>query len=193
MKNTKKSHIKNNKTRKSGGDKKVNDCMNSKCKLWLEEAKVNIEKFKKNITKNCKKTFAKEKKLCNNKNKSKKTKEECENIQTTIKIQKKMLENLEKNKEKYKKLELDVCKKFYCNEGCKDTILEDGDPNILPKLITKKFKKNTELIKLFEKERKELFGEKKTVLKNGFYEKIKPSQIEKIKKEGAISGCVTNL
>jgi len=42
---------------------------------------------------------------------------------------------------------------------------------------------------LTEKTRSEMFKGKNTVLKNGFYEKLK--NVRKHKQDGAISGCVT--
>ena len=104
-----------------------------------------------------------------------------------------VIESLNKDSEKIKKTELDICKNIYCNEGCKDLIFEDGDPNILPKGLTNKFKKNKELLEILQKERKEMFKNKKTVLNNGFYEGLKPSDIKKLEKEGAISGCAKDI
>ena len=92
---------------------------------------------------------------------------------------------------KNEKIELNACKTLLCNEGCKETVLEDGDPNTLPKSLIKKFKKNKELLAILQKRRKDIFKNKKTVLKDGFYEGLKPSDVKKLEKEGAISGCTT--
>jgi len=187
---TKKRCVKKNKTRKIkknkiGGNKRLDGCINSKCKLWMEQAEKTVKDFKKMFEKNHINSLKKEKKICGNE----KTKEECEKIKDTILFQKTLLENIEKDKEKNQKMELDICKKIYCNEGCKNTILEDGDGNILPKSLTKLFKENDVLLEYMKNSRKELFKDKKSVLKNGFFEGLKPSQIKKLEKEGAISGC----
>jgi len=42
----------------------------------------------------------------------------------------------------------------------------------------------------WKKQRKEIFGEKTSVLKDGFYEGLKKEDIVKLQKEGAISSCV---
>jgi hypothetical protein len=188
---TKKNTTKKNRTKKRwGGDKKkVESCMNTKCQLWLDQAKKNIEKMKKKIEKNYNEKKKEEKKICGNEKK----KEECEKIKNDLLFSKTFLENLNKDSEKTKKIELDTCKTFFCNEGCKDTILEDGEPNILPKGITKKFKKMEDVLAILQKKRKDIFKNKKTVLKDGFYERLKPSDVKKIKKEGAISGCTTSI
>jgi hypothetical protein len=39
-------------------------------------------------------------------------------------------------------------------------------------------------------QRKKTFGKKKSVLKNGFYHGLSAKTIKRLKKEGAISGCV---
>jgi hypothetical protein len=80
------------------------------------------------------------------------------------------------------------CKSKYCNVGCKDTIFEDGKE--LPKKMMTEFKDNPALIDLLLKAKKELFGTQTTILKDNFYNKLKPSTITVLKKEGAISGCV---
>jgi len=58
---TKKNNSKTNKTMKNSN---VESCMNTKCQLWLEQAKVNLEKMKKNIKKSLEKKEKKEKKVC---------------------------------------------------------------------------------------------------------------------------------
>jgi len=77
--------------------------------------------------------------------------------------------------------------KIYCNIGCKNTILESGDK--LPERYYKDYKNNKEMIKVFEEQRKKLFGEKTDVLKDNFYEKSPKKYVNEIKKEGAISLC----
>jgi hypothetical protein len=185
---TQKRSLHKNKTRKMRGGDKVDVCMESKCQLWLEQAKTFTEKFKKGLDEKYKKSLKNQKKIC-----GKEKTEECEKIKDGILFQKYLLETLEKNKDKNEKMELDMCKKLYCNEGCKNTILEDGEPNKLPKGVTKLFKKNKLLLEVMKTSRKELFKDKKTVLKDNFYEDLKLAQIKKLQKEGAISGCVKAL
>jgi hypothetical protein len=76
---------------------------------------------------------------------------------------------------------------LFCNPGCKGTFLEPG--NKLTPEYYKKFKDNKELIKIFENDRKELFGDRTNVLIDDFYEKASTKFVEKLKKEGAISLC----
>ena len=41
-----------------------------------------------------------------------------------------------------------------------------------------------------EETRKNMFCNKTSALKDGFYEGLKPKTLKKLKKEGAISGCI---
>jgi hypothetical protein len=89
------------------------------------------------------------------------------------------------------------CEKTYMNPGCKDTMFEDGPANKLPKssdsLIKKIMKKDKKFAKIFlnelKKERKELFGKRKTILKDNFYYKLSNKTVRNLKKKGATSGC----
>ena len=181
---TKKKNSKTNKTMKKNNDN-VKSCMNTKCQLWLEQVKVMLDKMKKNIKKKVEKKEKMEKKICVDDNK----KEQCENLKSSILFSKGLIEDLHLDSEKNKKVELDICKELNCNEGCKDTVLEDGEPDILPKSISNKFKKMKDVLEIVKKRRKDIFKNKKTVLKDGFYEGLKPSLVNKMKKEGAISYC----
>jgi hypothetical protein len=82
------------------------------------------------------------------------------------------------------------CKKGYCNEDCKDTLFQDGS---LPPSIVKSFegtKAHKALFKtIIETQRKEMFGKKKSVLKDSFYEGLTDKDVKRLKKEGATSGC----
>jgi hypothetical protein len=82
------------------------------------------------------------------------------------------------------------CQSGYCNEGCKDTVFQDGS---LPAAVVRSFKGNKEQKKLFktmiEATRKGIFGKKKSVLKDNFYEGLPEKDVKRIKKEGATSGC----
>jgi len=91
------------------------------------------------------------------------------------------------------KLEKDLheqCNKGYCNEECKDTLFQDGS---LPPALLKSFKgtkKNEALFKtIIQTQRKMIFGKKKSVLKDSFYQGLPEKDVKKLKKEGAISGC----
>jgi septal ring factor EnvC (AmiA/AmiB activator) len=186
----------------NGGDKK-SGCMDTKCKLMLEETEKNMKKLKIDLEKKLQPLKKKETTVCNKSsasnrsvsNKSKETPTECEKIKEDIKWVQGFLDKLEESKksgESDKKL-LDNCEKYFCNEGCKNTIFEDGAPDKLSKGFSKLFKNNKEVIKMMEKSRKELFGNKTSVLKDGFFEGLKPKSLKKLKKEGAISGCVRTI
>jgi len=157
----------------------MNKCINSKCKLWLEEAKVNIgnvrDKYEKKITK-----LKKDKLKCTTKN--------CDKIDHQIKSLQSFLKHLKINK----KAELKMCAKIYCNEGCKDTMWQDGPADKIPDSLKKAFKKDDMMLGLFKDRRKAMFGKRTSVLKNHFYEKISAKTLKKIKSEGAISGCGLN-
>ena len=154
-------------------------CLDSKCKLWLEEAKINIEKMKERFNKKLEK-LQKDKLNCRSKN--------CEKIDQQIKMMKTVLKHLKVDK----KIELKMCAKIYCNEGCKDTMWEDGPPDKIPDSLKKAFKKDDMMLGLFKDRRKAMFGKRTSVLKNHFYEKISAKTLKKIKSEGAISGCGLN-
>ena len=94
---------------------------------------------------------------------------------------------------KYKKKIFNIfyksCKLHYCNPGCKNTILEDGTD--LPTSLKNKLKNNKPRLDMLMKTRKNIFKNKTSVLKDNFYIKLK--NINKLKQEGAISGCsITN-
>jgi hypothetical protein len=80
-----------------------------------------------------------------------------------------------------------INKIIYCNVGCKGTILEPGEK--ISSTLAEKYKDSKELLKLFENQRKNIFGEKTDVLKDNFYKKAPKKLVEEIKKDGAISLC----
>ena len=103
---------------------------------------------------------------------------------------------------KTKEWEKQNCKNSYCNPKCKDTIFQEG--TTIPKEVFKNAKshlshtiKDPKLsakaykhtVKIFKNMRKNIFGEKTNILKNDFYEKLPTKTVNKLKKEGAISGC----
>ena len=104
----------------------------------------------------------------------------------------------------------EMCKSQFCNPECKNTILEKGTE--LSSEFIKEFEKNQEknlkiwpkkklspeqrkkriaaTLKNLIKQRKEIFGKNTDVLEDGFYKKLPKEIVAKIKKEGAISGCL---
>jgi hypothetical protein len=152
-----------------------------------------VKKFKKVIEKTYNKKLEEKKKVCG----SEKS-EDCKKIKQDIEFRKNILDRFD-NKEEVKKgkeLELSICRKLYCNEGCKENIFEDGNPDVLPASVIKKFKKfknNKAIIDSFQQQRKKIFGKKTSVLQDDFYEGLKPSVIRKLQEEGAISGCVRKV
>ena len=92
---------------------------------------------------------------------------------------------------------LNKLKKLYqldnCNINCKNTLLEPGSPNQLPKSMRKKYYNNKALIKSFTKKRKHIFKNKRNVLIDNFYENIPEVKKQNLIKEGAISECIPLL
>ena len=91
-----------------------------------------------------------------------------------------------KSKE-FKKGCMEICKNSFCNPKCKGTIFQD---NKFPPEIIDKYKNNKngdEIVKGLIQLRKIIFKNKKSVLKDDFYEKLQ--DINRMKKKGAISGC----
>ena len=93
------------------------------------------------------------------------------------------------------KLIANECKKQYCNKTCKNTLFEAGRNKYPP--LPKEYAKNKEMTALITKVRKQtkkdMFGDKDDVLKDGFYEKLGRVKVNKLKKNGATSGCVQML
>ena len=103
---------------------------------------------------------------------------------------------------KTKEWEKQNCKNSFCNPKCKNTLFQEGTkiPKEVfknaklhlthtikdPKLSAKAYK---DTVKIFKKMRQHIYGEKTNVLKNDFYEKLPLKTVNKLKKEGAISGC----
>ena len=89
---------------------------------------------------------------------------------------------------------LEGCRKRYCNPSCKDTIYEAGSQ--FPKSLEQEIKKKEPgkiLFPIIKSLRKGMFKGKKNVLKKDFYEKLPKDSINKIQKEGAISGCTSQI
>jgi hypothetical protein len=137
------------------------------------------------------------KKTKTNKNSSKKSKTNNKTKKNNVKT---CMDTFVANKIKYwtnentSKEQINQLKNMYkltnCNIDCKNTILEPGSPNQIPKSMYKTLKNNKELIKMYNKQRKDIFKNKSNVLIDNFYENT-PNKIKKqLIKEGAISQCV---
>ena len=162
MKNTrKKNNQPNNKTKKNTKTM-INKCMET-------FADKNVKYWTDDYTKEIRKL---EKKKI-------KTKED-EKLLTKIKKQK--ISQTKSLKKQYKL--------FNCNINCKNTILEPGSPNEIPKSMQKEYNNHKELIKIYNNQRKSIFKNKTNVLIDNFYEKTPEKTKNKLIKEGAISSCV---
>ena len=84
-------------------------------------------------------------------------------------------------------------KLYNCNVNCKNTLLEPGSPNQLPKTFRNEYNNNKKIIKVFTKRRKEIFKNKKNVLIDNFYENTPELIKKKLIREGAISNCIPPL
>ena len=103
---------------------------------------------------------------------------------------KKTLKNM--NRKKMKKKRIEDYRKTMCNPTCKNTLFESGDPNQLTPSFIKELKKISKTKDALDYQlalRKEIFGKKNNVLKNGFYEKLDSETVNNLKKRGATSGC----
>ncbi len=149
-------------------------------------------------------------------NKIKGLKKVCEKFEKKIKEKNRTLESIkllktvvhdlkkkikELDKDSYKKKEIEkmkkVCETTYCNKGCKGTLFQKGVANKLPNNVVDGVKKNKVIPGKYKKTvlglllttRKKMFKGKTDVLKNNFYEGLKNSNVKKMKKNGAVSGC----
>ena len=91
------------------------------------------------------------------------------------------------------------CNRVYCNPKCKNTLFESGKElsEGFRKRVIKTQKKERESKKDCEKRLKDLeerhrkiHGDKENVLLDGFYEGFSKKEIEKRRKNGAISSCI---
>lgn len=164
----------------------VDSCVKSKhCKQEFEKNAKMALGFIDGMISNLKQKCAKEQKTKTGEAIRKTTKEGLDKMI----IKRKELTKKIYSKESMKKA-LDECKRAYCNIGCKGTMFESGSE--VPKEMYAKFKdkKLTDALKpLYEAKRKSIFGKKTNVLTDNFYEKITPSMVKQMKKDGAISGC----
>lgn len=106
-----------------------------------------------------------------------------------------------KSTERLSKRMMYNCTRKICNPGCKNTIFEPKlhVKKVVDDLLASRYQNpadlkiwKTFLRKTVKEDRKRLFGRKKNILVDGFYEKLDPGRVELLKKMGAISGCLTN-
>jgi hypothetical protein len=89
-------------------------------------------------------------------------------------------------------IDLKSCKRTACNPGCKGTFFENGNSNKLPNSFknNSNTKSKNNMLKLYKKTRKNLFKNKKSILKqNSFYYKLNNSTIKRKKNKGVLSSC----
>lgn len=79
------------------------------------------------------------------------------------------------------------CEMEFCNPTCKGTILEAGKN--ISNALKKEYKNVPIMLNMDRKTRKEIFGNKTNVLKNGFYKKLEKKTVNTLKKNGALSKC----
>ena len=106
------------------------------------------------------------------------------------KMVKEIRQKLKDKKEMQKRVKLNMkaCAQKFCNPECKGTIFETRT-DLSPELKAE-YKDFPEFITVLKNQKKELFKGRKTVLKDGFYYKIKPKTRKASEKKGAISGCI---
>lgn len=177
MHKTRKNHddkiTKKNKNVKRGGNKdEIKKCINTFVKTKRKQNGKKIKDLKKMLEKQARLKFKNDK----------------PKLEATLKRIKEFT-NPSKESEK---IITDSDIRTFCNPNCEGTILEPG--NKLSERYYADYKSNKNLIKLFEQQRKKVFGKKTNVLVDGFYENAHKKYLEEIKKEGAISLCspVTN-
>jgi hypothetical protein len=115
--------------------------------------------------------------------------EKLDNKKKTNEDNKLLIDLKKQRKERINQLKKEY-KLYNCNINCKNTLLEPGIPNQIPKSMRKEYNNNKQLIKIFNNQRKTIFNNKKNVLVDNFYENT-PDKIKKqLLKEGAISQCI---
>jgi len=155
-------------------------------KSTLKKSNTN-NKTKKNTIKKCMETFV-ENKIKYWTNDINTQIKKLENKKLT-KIEHKLLTELTKERKEQIKTLTKQYKLYNCNVNCKNTILEPGLPDQIPKSMHKMIN-DKELIKMFNDQRKSIFNNKTNVLIDNFYEKTPHKIKNQMIKEGAISQCV---
>jgi len=163
--------------------KKKRDKCNTFCKKRVEKARKQSIKMAHKLQKIYKMK------------KNNSTKEEQKDNEELIKILQKDIAYVKTDK--YKNEEINNCNKTYCNVGCKNTILEPGNPNKLPAQLEKEYSKNKVGKKFIKELRKDIFGKETNILdEDSFYKNVKfykNASKKKLLKEGAVSGCSSFL
>jgi len=129
--------------------------------------------------------------LAKKKNKTVQEEEELvERKQKYDKMVKEIRQKLKDKKEIQKRVKSNMkdCAQKFCNPECKGTIFETRD-DLSPELKAE-YKDFPGFINVLKIRKKELFKGRKTVLKDGFYYKMKPKTRKASEKKGAISGCI---
>ena len=127
------------------------------------------------------------------KKKNKSVEEEKELVERKRKFDqmvKEIRQKLKDKKEIQKRIKQNIegCSERFCNPECTGTIFETRE-DLSPE-FRKKYKAMPELLTSYKNMKKELFKGRKTVLKDGFYYKMKPKTRKGLEKKGAISGCI---
>jgi hypothetical protein len=84
------------------------------------------------------------------------------------------------------KREKQLCANIFCNPECKGTIFQDDEVKYNDEL-NKTYKKQKYLKNMLIQARKKLFLNRKTILEDNFYYKLKNKK--QLKQKGALSGC----
>lgn len=149
---------------------------------------ISNNKTKKNNIKKCMEIFA-EKRIKYWSNNNDKQIKQLYNKKLTDEERKLLIELKKKRKEEIKTF-TKLYKLNNCNINCKNTILEPGPPDQIPRSMYKMLGNSKELIKMFNDQRKTIFKNKTNVLVDNFYENTPKKIKTKLIKEGAISQCV---
>jgi hypothetical protein len=162
---------------------KKQKCTKTKCDNYVSD----ILNERKKMLPFLRKTLKKSKKAMSD---PKLSKEQINGIKKSYKAFFKLQQNIlsEKNTKKLASSTRKYCETSFCNPGCKGTIFESGSG--LPIAMKKKYNKTTQL-KNLEEHRNDIFGKKNDVLVDDFYDGLSPKIIKKLRKEGAVSGCIT--
>jgi hypothetical protein len=80
------------------------------------------------------------------------------------------------------------CERIYCNPTCKDTMFQSG--RHLPTRLDKELRNSSPATaKVVKQMRREMFGKKTNVLRDGFYERLPDKDVNNVRAKGAQSGC----
>jgi len=149
-------------------------------------------KTKKNNVKKCMEIFA-EKRIKYWSNDNDKQIKQLDNKKKITDEEHKLLFELKKKRKEEIKTLTKAYRLHNCNINCKNTILEPGPPDQIPKSMYKILGNDKELIKMFNNDRKTIFKNKTNVLVDNFYENTPKKIKNKLIKEGAISQCIATF